>query len=101
MAAATAAGAGGGGPSAEPREGGGGGLRTVYLFDRREKASELAERPLQLPGRLDYAGFRASVCQVKAPPERRGATGGREGKVRGARDAHFLALRTLTRPRAS
>lgn len=58
--------AGGGGPSVETGEGGGGdGPRTVYLFDRREKESELGERALQVEERSDFAAFRASVCQVR------------------------------------
>lgn len=38
----------------------------VYLFDRREKESELGERALQVAEHTDYAAFRASVCQVPA-----------------------------------
>nr|XP_020007762.1 structural maintenance of chromosomes flexible hinge domain-containing protein 1-like [Castor canadensis] len=45
-------------------DGGGDGCRTVYVFDRREKESELGERALQVAERADYAGFRASVCQT-------------------------------------
>ncbi|MEJ1281636.1 SMC hinge domain containing 1 [Cricetulus griseus] len=40
------------------------GCRTVYLFDRRGKESELGDRALQVPERAGYAGFRASVCQT-------------------------------------
>ena len=58
--------AGGGGPSVGTGEGGGGdGYRTVYLFDRREKESELGDRALQVTERSDFAAFRASVCQVR------------------------------------
>lgn len=62
-----AAGDGGsGGPSVGTVEDGGGdGRRTVYLFDRRKKESELGDRALQIGERSDYAGFRASVCQVR------------------------------------
>ncbi|XP_061025692.1 structural maintenance of chromosomes flexible hinge domain-containing protein 1 isoform X2 [Eubalaena glacialis] len=57
--------AGGGGPSVGTGEGGGGdGYRTVYLFDRREKESELGDRALQVTERSDFAAFRASVCQT-------------------------------------
>lgn len=46
-------------------EGGGGdGCKKVYLFDRREKESELSDRVVQVGERSDYAGFRASVCQT-------------------------------------
>uniref|UniRef100_A0A2I2ZYR5 Structural maintenance of chromosomes flexible hinge domain-containing protein 1 n=1 Tax=Gorilla gorilla gorilla TaxID=9595 RepID=A0A2I2ZYR5_GORGO len=62
---AAADGGGPGGASVGTKEDGGGvGHRTVYLFDRREKESELGDRPLQVGERLDYAGFRASVCQT-------------------------------------
>lgn len=44
---------------------GGDGYRTVYLFDRREKESELGDRALQVTERSDFAAFRASVCQVR------------------------------------
>lgn len=55
--------AGGGGPSVGTGEGGGGdGCKKVYLFDRREKESELSDRVVQVGERSDYAGFRASVC---------------------------------------
>lgn len=47
------------------RDGGVDGCRTVYLFDRRGKDSELGERSLQVSERADYAGFRASVSQVR------------------------------------
>lgn len=58
--------AGGGGPSVETGEGGGAdGPRTVYLFDRREKESELGDRALQVEEDSDFAAFRASVCQVR------------------------------------
>lgn len=58
--------AGDGGPSAGTGGGGrGDGCRKVYLFDRREKGSELGDRVLQVGERSDYAGFRASVCQVR------------------------------------
>ncbi|XP_005082624.1 structural maintenance of chromosomes flexible hinge domain-containing protein 1 [Mesocricetus auratus] len=40
------------------------GCRTVYLFDRRGKESELGDRALQVSERAGYAGFRASVCQT-------------------------------------
>lgn len=40
------------------------GCRTVYLFDRRRKDSELGDRALQVPERAGYAEFRASVCQT-------------------------------------
>uniref|UniRef100_UPI0020228646 structural maintenance of chromosomes flexible hinge domain-containing protein 1 n=1 Tax=Myodes glareolus TaxID=447135 RepID=UPI0020228646 len=46
------------------REGGVDGCRTVYLFDRRGKESELGERALQVSNRAGYAGFRTSVCQT-------------------------------------
>lgn len=69
--------AGGGGPSVGTGEDGGGdGCRTVYLFDRRDKESELGERVLQVEERSDYARFRASVCQV-----REGAKEGCAGRV--------------------
>lgn len=42
------------------------GCRTVYLFDRRGKDSELGDRALQVPERAGYAEFRASVCQVRS-----------------------------------
>ena len=62
--------AGGGGPSVGTGEDGGGdGCRTVYLFDRREKESELGDRVLQVEERSDYARFRASVCQVRQGSE--------------------------------
>lgn len=58
-----------GGPSVGTGEGDGGdggdGYRTVYLFDRREKESELGDRALQVTERSDFAAFRASVCQVR------------------------------------
>lgn len=58
--------AGDGGPSAGTGGGGrGDGCRKVYLFDRREKESELGDRVVQVGERSDYAGFRASVCQVR------------------------------------
>lgn len=58
--------AGGDGPSVGTGQvGGGDGCRTVYLFDRREKESELGDRVVQVEERSDYAGFRASVCQVR------------------------------------
>lgn len=67
----------GGGPSVETGEGGGAdGPRTVYLFDRREKESELGDRALQVEEHSDFAAFRASVCQV-----RDGATEGCAGGV--------------------
>lgn len=73
--------AGGGGPSLGTTQGGGGdGRRTVYLFDRREKESELGDRAVQVEERSDYAGFRASVCQVREGATERGA-----GRVRGRR----------------
>ncbi|XP_071458983.1 structural maintenance of chromosomes flexible hinge domain-containing protein 1 isoform X3 [Marmota flaviventris] len=57
--------AGASGPSVGTEEdGGGGGPRMVYLFDRREKESELGERALQVAEHTDYAAFRASVCQT-------------------------------------
>lgn len=63
---AAADGGGPGGASVGTKEDGGGvGHRTVYLFDRREKESELGDRSLQVGERSDYAGFRASVCQVR------------------------------------
>lgn len=69
--------AGGGGPSVGTGEGGGGdSYRTVYLFDRREKESELGERALQVGELSDYSAFRASVCQV-----REGAEEGSAGRV--------------------
>ncbi|XP_005367605.1 structural maintenance of chromosomes flexible hinge domain-containing protein 1 isoform X1 [Microtus ochrogaster] len=40
------------------------GCRTVYLFDRRGKESELGERALQVSNRAGYAEFRAAVCQT-------------------------------------
>ncbi|CAH6792043.1 Smchd1 [Phodopus roborovskii] len=40
------------------------GCRTVYLFDRRGKESELGDRALQVSERAGYAGLRASVCQT-------------------------------------
>lgn len=49
--------------------GDGDGCRTVYLFDRREKESELGDRAVQVEERSDYAAFRASVCQVRGGPE--------------------------------
>ncbi|XP_012507531.1 PREDICTED: structural maintenance of chromosomes flexible hinge domain-containing protein 1 [Propithecus coquereli] len=62
---AAAGGGGPGGPSEGTGDDGGGvGSRTVYLFDRREKESELGDRTLQVGERSDYAGFRAAVCQV-------------------------------------
>uniref|UniRef100_A0A2K6MV67 Structural maintenance of chromosomes flexible hinge domain-containing protein 1 n=1 Tax=Rhinopithecus bieti TaxID=61621 RepID=A0A2K6MV67_RHIBE len=62
---AAADGGGPGGASVGTKEDGGGvGHRTVYLFDRREKESELGDRSLQVGERSDYAGFRASVCQT-------------------------------------
>lgn len=58
--------AGDDGPSVGTGEGhGGDGCRTVYLFDRREKESELGDRVMQIGERSDYAGFRASVCEVR------------------------------------
>lgn len=69
--------AGDGGPSVGTGEGGrGDGWRKVYLFDRREKESELGDRVVQVGERSDYAGFRASVCQV-----REGAKEGCAGRV--------------------
>jgi hypothetical protein len=65
-------------------DGGGDGCRTVYVFDRREKESELGERALQVAERADYAGFRASVCQVRAGA-RKGCAGG-AGDGRGTRN---------------
>ncbi|MBZ3887166.1 Structural maintenance of chromosomes flexible hinge domain-containing protein 1 [Sciurus carolinensis] len=57
--------AGAGGPSVGTEEDGGAdGHRTVYLFDRREKESELGDRALQVAERTDFAAFRASVCQT-------------------------------------
>lgn len=47
------------------KDGGLDGCRTVYLFDRRGKDSELGDRALQVSERAGYAGFRASVCQVR------------------------------------
>lgn len=46
------------------RDGGVDGCRTVYLFDRRGKESELGERALQVSNCAGYAGFRTSVCQT-------------------------------------
>ncbi|XP_034339895.1 structural maintenance of chromosomes flexible hinge domain-containing protein 1 [Arvicanthis niloticus] len=46
------------------KDGGVDGCRTVYLFDRRGKDSELGDRALQVSERAGYAGFRASVCQT-------------------------------------
>lgn len=69
--------AGSGGPLVGTGQGGGGdGCRTVYLYDRREKESELGDRVVQVEERSDYAGFRASVCQV-----REGAKEGCAGRV--------------------
>lgn len=63
--------AGGGGPSAGTGRGGRGDrCRKVYLFDRREKESEQGDRVVQVGERSDYAGFRASVCQVRGGPRR-------------------------------
>ncbi|XP_041489644.1 structural maintenance of chromosomes flexible hinge domain-containing protein 1-like [Microtus oregoni] len=45
-------------------DGGVDGCRTVYLFDRRGKESELGERALQVSNRAGYAEFRAAVCQT-------------------------------------
>lgn len=85
--------AGGGGPSVGTGEGGGGdGCKKVYLFDRREKESELSDRVVQVGERSDYAGFRASVCQV-----REGAKEGCAGRVwagRVTRDPTF-SLRAI------
>lgn len=47
------------------KDGGVDGCKTVYLFDRRGKDSELGDRALQVSERAGYAGFRASVCQVR------------------------------------
>lgn len=57
------------------KDGDGDRCRTVYLFDRREQASELGDRALQVSERAGYAGFRASVRQVR--PELRGMRGRR------------------------
>ena len=71
-----AAAGGGGGPSVGTGEGGGGdGCRNVYLFDRREKESELGDRVVQVGERSDFSEFRASVCQVREWP-REGCAGG-------------------------
>lgn len=73
--------AGAGGPSVGTGEGDGGdGCKSVYLFDRREKESELGDRVVQLGERSDYAGFRASVCKVREESTRdaRGEFGSRE-----------------------
>lgn len=40
------------------------------MFDRREKESEQGDRVVQVGERSDYAGFRASVCQVRGGPRR-------------------------------
>ncbi|XP_036273622.1 structural maintenance of chromosomes flexible hinge domain-containing protein 1 isoform X3 [Pipistrellus kuhlii] len=62
--AAAGGGGGGGGPSAGAGRGGRGDRsRKVYVFDRREKESQQGERLLQVGERLDFAGFRAAVCQ--------------------------------------
>lgn len=60
------------------KDGGVDGCRTVYLFDRRGKDSELGDRALQVPERAGYAAFRASVCQV-GPGALEGCSRGGEG----------------------
>lgn len=73
--------AGAGGPSVGAGDGDGGdGCKSVYLFDRREKESELGDRVVQVGERSDYAGFRASVCKVREGSKRdaRGKFGLRE-----------------------
>ncbi|CAO2616870.1 Structural maintenance of chromosomes flexible hinge domain-containing protein 1 [Lemmus lemmus] len=62
--AATGASDPGGLSAGSGRDGGVDGCRTVYLFDRRGKESELGERALQVPNRAGYAGFRTCVCQT-------------------------------------
>ncbi|XP_052606052.1 structural maintenance of chromosomes flexible hinge domain-containing protein 1 isoform X1 [Peromyscus californicus insignis] len=62
--AATGASDAGGLSAGSGRDGGVDGCRTVYLFDRRGKDSELGERSLQVSERAGYAGFRASVSQT-------------------------------------
>jgi hypothetical protein len=61
------------------RDGAVDGCRTVYLFDRRGKDSELGDRALQVSEHADYAGFRASVCQVR-PGALEGCSRGGEGR---------------------
>nr|XP_044998928.1 structural maintenance of chromosomes flexible hinge domain-containing protein 1 isoform X1 [Jaculus jaculus] len=62
--AAASAGEPGGPSAASGDDGRMDGCRTVYLFDRRGKESELGDRALQVPERTDLAAFRASVCQT-------------------------------------
>ncbi|XP_021120852.1 structural maintenance of chromosomes flexible hinge domain-containing protein 1 isoform X2 [Heterocephalus glaber] len=56
--------AGGGEPGEASAGTAGDGPRTVYLYDRRGKESELGDRALQVAERAGLAGFRASVCQT-------------------------------------
>ncbi|KAL1770661.1 structural maintenance of chromosomes flexible hinge domain-containing protein 1 isoform X1 [Sigmodon hispidus] len=53
-----------GGLSGSGKDGGVDDCRTVYLFDRRGKDSELGDRALQVSERASYAEFRSSVCQT-------------------------------------
>ncbi|XP_075812577.1 structural maintenance of chromosomes flexible hinge domain-containing protein 1 [Microtus pennsylvanicus] len=62
--AATGASSPGGLSAGSGTDGGVDGCRTVYLFDRRGKESELGERALQVSNRAGYAEFRAAVCQT-------------------------------------
>ncbi|XP_057614529.1 structural maintenance of chromosomes flexible hinge domain-containing protein 1 [Chionomys nivalis] len=62
--AATGASNPGGLSAGSGTDGGVDGCRTVYLFDRRGKESELGERALQVSNRAGYAEFRAAVCQT-------------------------------------
>ncbi|KAM7316296.1 structural maintenance of chromosomes flexible hinge domain-containing protein 1 isoform X1 [Alexandromys fortis] len=62
--AATGASDPGGLSAGSETDGGVDGCRTVYLFDRRGKESELGERALQVSNRAGYAEFRAAVCQT-------------------------------------
>lgn len=86
--------AGGGGPSAGTGRGGRGDrCRKVYLFDRRKKESEQGDRVVQVGERSDYAGFRASVRQVRGGPRRDaqgelGSGGGREEKPKFRAQGH-------------
>lgn len=64
MAATGASNPGGLSAAGSGTDGGVDGCRTVYLFDRRGKESELGERALQVSNRAGYAEFRAAVCQT-------------------------------------
>ena len=67
--AATGASDPGGLSAGSGTDGGVDGCRTVYLFDRRGKESELGERALQVSNRAGSAEFRAAVCQVRGRAE--------------------------------